>query len=52
MKLQKAGYKFGRSGIGVVHLYNRSPKLGEFRVENLNKSKLYFDEKWKINDKK
>jgi GT2 family glycosyltransferase len=48
MKLQQKGYKFGRSGIGIVHLYNRSPKLGEFRVENLNKSKTYFDNKWGI----
>ena len=53
MKLKEAGYKFGRAGIGIVHLYNRSPKLGEFRIENLNKSKIYFDNKWGIkNDSK
>lgn len=48
MKLKDEGYKFGRSGIGITHLYNKSPKTDDFRIENLNRSKEYFDKKWGI----
>ena len=47
MKMKKEGYEFGRAGVGITHLYNKSPKVGDSRVENLNKSKTYFDKKWK-----